>query len=121
MVISVRPPKGSRMHKPQPWSPADATICINALGKSDDLTVSFQDHAEDRLDERDLLFGDVLHVLKFGFVLTDCHQATRPKYYKYRIQSPTPNSGSRSVALIVIPDAKALEVKIVTVMWQDEK
>ena len=109
------------MHKPQPWSPADATLCINALGKSDELTFNWTDHAEIQMDKRGLIIGDVLHVLKRGFVLDPCNPASRQKFFKYRVQSATPNSGRRSVAVVVIPDVKNHKVKIVTVMWQDEK
>jgi hypothetical protein len=121
MVINLSASKVSCMHKPQPWSPADATLCINALGKSDDLTFNWTEHAEDRMAERGLIVGDVLHVLKRGFVLDPYETSTRPNSYKYRIQSTTPNSGNRSVAVVVIADATSQQVKIVTVMWQDEK
>ncbi len=121
MVISVRVLKGSCMHKPQPWSPADATSCINALGKSDDLDLSLTEHAQDRMAQRGLIAGDILHVLKRGFILDPPEASTRPNSFKYRIQSTTPNSGNRSVAVVVIADTKSQQVKIVTVMWQDEK
>lgn len=108
------------MHKPQPWSPADATLCINALGKSLDLTLSLTLHAEDRLAERDLTTGDVLHVLRKGFVLDPHEATTRANLFKYRVQSATPNSENRTVAVVVIPDPNSLQIKIITVMWQDE-
>lgn len=121
MVISVCLSKGLGMHKLQPWSPAEATQCINALGKSDDLTFNWTEHAEDRMAQRGLILGDILHVLKRGFVLDPHEPSTRPNSFKYRIQSTTPNSGNRSVAVVVIADIKSQQVKVVTVMWQDEK
>jgi hypothetical protein len=107
------------MHTPQPWSPADATLCLNALGKSPDLSLSLTRHAQDRLEERDLTIGDVLYILHRGFVLEPYEAATRAKLFKYKILSATPNSENRSVAVVVIPDPVSLQVKIVTVMWQD--
>lgn len=70
------------------------------------------------MSERDLTTGDVLHVLKYGFVYDQPEQSTRPGYFKYLVEATTPNS-TRSVGVIVIPDGKC-ELKIVTVMWRDE-
>lgn len=108
------------MHQAQPWKPADATRCLNALGQIEDVAISFQIHAQERLIERGLLFGDVLHVLKYGFIHLPSEPATRPNFFKYRVTTTTPNSEKRSIALVVIPDPKALAIKLVTVMWQDE-
>ncbi len=54
--------------KPQPWSPADATDEIRALAKRPDLKITYTLHAKDRLAERGLFIGDILYVLKNGFV-----------------------------------------------------
>lgn len=72
------------------------------------------------MEERDLLTGDVLFVLANGFVYEEPTQSTRPGFYKYRIQAASPNSGTRDVALVVIADPKSNQIKIVTVMWNDE-
>lgn len=73
-----------------------------------------------RLADRGLLTGDVLFVLKYGFVYGDPTPATRPDFYRYEMESRTPNSDGRSVRVVVIPDAMNLICKIVPVMWVDE-
>jgi hypothetical protein len=70
--------------------------------------------------DRDLIAGDVMFVLKRGFVLADGEPSTQAGLYKYCVQSRSPNSGSRTVRVIAIPDAKSFWIKIVTVMWVDK-
>jgi len=71
--------------------------------------------------ERNLTTGDLLHVMKFGFVLEEPVPSTQDGFYKYSIEGRTPNSGSRKLKLIVIPDEVKCGIKFVTVMWKDEK
>ena len=102
-----------------PMKPAAATDFIRRkCGPS--LKLHWTGHARDRLAERDLIMGDVLHVLKYGFVHDEPEEATRPGTWKYRIECVTPNSGGRTVRLVVIPFASC-EIKLVTVMWADER
>jgi hypothetical protein len=108
------------MRKPQPWSAADATHAINRIAKSPQLKVSYTLHAKDRLAERDLLLGDALYVLKNGFVFQEAEESTQAGLFKYKIESRTPNSNSRVVRAIAIPDEPSCQIKIVTVMWADE-
>lgn len=72
------------------------------------------------MDERNLIMGDVLYVLKNGFVYNDPLPSTRQGYHKYSIESKSPNGGSRSVRVVVIPEKNACFLKIITVMWVDE-
>lgn len=85
-------------HERQPWSCADATQFINEMGNSPELTVLTTDHADEQMDLRGLIMGDVLHVLKRGFVYAAPEEATRKSFYKYAIESKTPNSGARDLA-----------------------
>lgn len=105
--------------KAQPWTPADATDAIRAIAKSDGLVLICTRHAREQMHERDLIMGDALYVLKQGFVIDDPQESTRAGLYKYRIQSRSPNSGNRSVRVVVIPDASRCTIKIATVMWVD--
>lgn len=107
--------------KPQPWTPADATDAIRRISLSDDLTLIWTRHALAQMAERELFTGDVLYILKQGFVLDDPKESTRPSFYKYRMVSRSPNSGSRTVRVVSIPDPERDQVKIVTVMWADER
>ncbi len=84
------------------------------------MQISYKKHAIERLSERGLIMGDVLYVLKFGFVLIDAVPSTRPGFNKYAMESKCPNGGNRAVRVIVIPDKRLCALKIVTVMWVDE-
>ena len=76
-------------------------------------------HAKEQLLTRDLITGDVLHVLKHGFVYEEGEPATRQGLFKYNVECVTPNSGGRTIVVVVIP-SQANQLKIVTVMWKDE-
>lgn len=98
--------------------PSEATTAIRGRC-TPDLTLYWTDHAKDRMAERELIMGDILHVLKHGFVHDEAQSASRAAW-KYAIQCVTPNSGGRTVKLIVIPCSDG-GIKIVTVMWADER
>jgi Domain of unknown function (DUF4258) len=108
------------MKRSQPWKPADATEEIRRLARSEQMTLTYTDHSRDQMLERDLLMGDVLHVLKNGFVYENPKPSTRENFYKYRIECTTPNSNNREVGVVLCPDSKKCEIKIITVMWLDE-
>ena len=103
---------------PGQWSIAVATQKINAVARSDRLDLSYKLHAEQQMQVRGLVMGDVLHVLKFGFVLDDPQSATRAGFFKYVVAAETPNSDGRKVGVVVIPDNHS-HLKIITVMWMD--
>ena len=104
---------------PEPWEPAVATRAINHLANSMDMRFVMKKHALDRKDLRDITTLDVLHVLKKGFVFKEHQPATREGYYKYRIEGRSPNSGTRSIRICLIPDEKNIGIKVLTVMWVD--
>jgi len=105
---------------PGEWSKAEATRRINADAASHDLTLSLTLHAKDRMRERGLIMADVMHVLKRGFVHEAPEPASRDGYHKYCIETASPNSQGRTVRIVVIP-GPGPSMKIVTVMWRDEK
>jgi hypothetical protein len=104
----------------EPWSPADATTAIRKLAINERFTITWASHARQRIAERDLTVGDLLYVLKNGFVYKSPEQATQPGLWKYEIETRSPNSGNRVVRVVVIPDPSKNWAKIVTVMWADE-
>lgn len=108
------------MASDQPWKPPEATNEIRKLARKDSLPLTYTSHIRERMAERDLTTGDVLYVLKHGFVYDAPEESTRPGYYKYRIDSRSPNSGSRTVRVVAIPDVIHCEMKLVTVMYVDE-
>ncbi|MEY4255753.1 MAG: hypothetical protein RLZZ141_980 [Pseudomonadota bacterium] len=103
---------------PGQWPSATATQKINATARSDRLDLSFKLHAVDQMRLRGLVMGDVLHVLKYGFVLDDAEPATRLGFFKYVVTAETPNSDGRKIGVVVIPDGQS-QLKIITVMWRD--
>jgi len=84
------------------------------------MTISYKKHAIERLQERGLIMGDILYVLKNGFVLMEPVPSTRAGFNKYAMESKCPNGGNRAVRVIVIPDKRLCALKIVSVMWVDE-
>lgn len=104
-----------------PWDKKLATECIREMARSPKFGVHCKLHACERLTERNLIMSDVLFVLKNGFVHTNAVKSTREGYHKYAMECRSPNSGGREVRVIVIPDSKTCKLKIVTVMWVDEK
>lgn len=101
------------------WTAAEATKQINACAQRE-LVLSYTEHAKTQMRDRDLIAGDLLHLLRRGFVYDEPKPATRQGFYRYRIEGSTPNSDGRIVAAIVIPDG-GCSVKVVTMMWKDEK
>lgn len=73
------------------------------------------------MGERALIMGDLLYVMRMGFVQAEPVPSTQPNYYKYRMQTTSPNSGGREVGIVLIPDYERWHIKIVTVMWIDEQ
>lgn len=103
----------------RPWTPAQATSRIRNYANDLGFDLWWTDHAKDQLAERGLIIGDALHVLKNGFVYNKPEPATQENHFRYAMECSTPNSGSRTVRVIVIPSPQRTEAKIVTVMWAD--
>jgi hypothetical protein len=103
----------------EPLDPAAATrfIC-GLLGPS--LKLRYTRHARERMSERGLIVGDLLHIIKHGFVYEEGEQSTRPGLFKYAMDSITPNSGGRTVRVVLIPSSNG-SIKVVTLMWVDER
>jgi len=102
------------------WSPAKATETIRCYAKNLSLDIAYKAHCKQRLLERELTIGDVLHVLMTGFIYADPVPATQVGRFKYAMEGTSPNSKGRSLRVIVIPSQCRPELKIVTVMWVDE-
>lgn len=104
----------------KPWEPAAATDKIRQIARSSSLTLTYKLHARDRLSERGLIISDILYALKNGFVYEKAVPATRAGYFRYRVECRTPNSGSRPIGVVVIPENQGCFLKVITVMWIDE-
>jgi hypothetical protein len=104
----------------RPWTPARATERIRALANDDAFDIHLTSHAKAQMLSRGLILGDVLHVLRHGFVYAEGQPSTRPGFFKYAMECRTPNSGNRTVRVIVIPAPQGCSAKLVTVMWTDE-
>ncbi len=105
---------------PDRWKPAEATRRINECARRDNFTISLTVHAREQMVARDLIMSDVKHVLKTGFIYEEPEPATREGYFKYRVEGTSPNSDGRTIRIVVIPDG-GCAMKIVTVMWRDER
>lgn len=90
------------------------------MARSEKFTLSYKIHATDQLNDRGLFIGDVLYLLRNGFVFKDPVESTRKEFYKYQMEYRTPNSGQRDVRIVIIPDWDQCEAKIATIMWADE-
>lgn len=104
----------------EPWSPADATTTIRIMAADRCLGLHFKTHAKEQMSSRGIIMSDVLYILKNGFVYKDPIPATINGFFKYAIESKSPNSNGRSIRLIIIPEEAACKFKLVTVMWVDE-
>lgn len=104
-----------------PWTPAEATQRINRCAKSDELQLSWSVHAKERMRERGIIVSDILYLLKHGFVYEQAEPSTREGLFKYQVEGTTPNSNRRALRVVVIPDARAVQMKLVTIMWRDER
>lgn len=104
----------------QPWTAAVATRTINQIAKNPQCDMSYVHHVSMRLKERNLLISDLLYVLKNGFVYAEPQESTLADHYKYRIEGQSPNSGSRYLRAVAIPDEKSCQIKVITIMWRDE-
>lgn len=104
---------------PGEWKPAEATARINACARHPNTALNLTRHAREQMAARDLIVGDLLHLLARGFVYDPPVPATREGFFKYAVEGTTPNSDGRTVKAIVIPNGE-LELKAVTVMWRDE-
>jgi hypothetical protein len=109
------------MSPKQPWKPADATLTINQVASDPKCTVPLTGHARDQMLARGLIMSDVLFVLRNGFVYEDPVESTVAGLFKYRVESRSPNSGRRTVRVVAVPEPVSCQIKIITVMWRDEK
>lgn len=104
---------------PKVLIPARATEQIRKKRNSEDFGIFWTAHAKEQMLERGLISGDVLHLLKTGFVYEEGKPATQLGFFKYKMDAVTPNSNGRTVRAIIIP-ANNSGLKIVSVMWVDE-
>jgi hypothetical protein len=104
----------------EPWTPTNATYALREIGSHPALSLAYKVHATQRLTQRGIVISDVLYLLRKGFVYSEAITATQRGYYKYVIESVTPNSAGRQIAAVVLPNANTMSIKIVTVYWVDE-
>ena len=110
--------KGAKPIKP--LSPRKATETIRKRASDDAFNIRWTTHAGDQIKDRGLIMGDVLHVLRHGFIYEEGEQSTRNGLFKYKMEGTAPNSNNRCIRVVVIPSPQASEAKIVSVMWVDE-
>jgi len=99
---------------------AEATKRIHDYAHNPD-NVELAFHTRQRMDERGITLFDVLHILANGHILSEPEEADEPGHYKYMMCSRTPNSGSRTMCVIVIPSLRRPALKVITAMWREER
>jgi len=102
------------------WSIAEATKRIREYAHNRD-NVELALHTEQRMRERGISMFDVLYILANGHILSEPEEADEPGHYKYLMCSRTPNSGSRTMCVVVIPSLRRPALKVITAMWRDER
>ncbi|MBF0093249.1 MAG: DUF4258 domain-containing protein [Alphaproteobacteria bacterium] len=111
----------SHSSKIDPWPCSKATEIIRRYARDECLDISYKGHAKERMKEREIIIGDVLYVLKFGYVYKDPKETDREGLFRYSMESSTPNSHGRALRVVLIPSPSRASIKIVTVMWVDER
>lgn len=104
----------------EPLSHEEAARVIARIAKHPLFTLIMTEHAKERMKKRALLSGDMKFVLENGVVRAAPETSTQNGYYKYRMESLTPNSDSRTVGVVTIPSERDRRLKVVSVMWVDE-
>ena len=66
-----------------PWPPGRATDIVRQRASNEAFSIHWTAHAKNRMEERELVMSDVLHVLKHGFIYEEGEEASRPGLYKY--------------------------------------
>ena len=117
--MAARRKASKRAKAAKPLTASQATRLLREYGGSPDLNFLWTEHAKEQMALRDLIVGDVLYILKMGFVYDVGVSTSRPGFFKYQMECSTPNSNNRSVRIVVIL-SKSRAVKVVTVMWADE-
>ena len=74
--------------------------------------------AMSRMEERELVMSDALHVPKHGFNDEESEEFSRPGLYEYKMECTTLNSDNRTIRVAVIPSTN--EAKIVSAMRVDQ-
>ena len=74
---------------------------------------------KERFQERNLLIADIRYLLKFGYVYDDAEESTKNEFWKYKVEGTTPNSETRTLLVVIIPDFQHRTIKMVTVHWKD--
>lgn len=74
---------------------------------------------KERFQERNLLIADIRYLLKFGYVYDDAEESTKNGFWKYKVEGTTPNSETRTLLVVIIPDFQHRTIKMVTVRWKD--
>lgn len=98
---------------------AEARIHAYAAPENDELELAYTRHATQRMAERGIIASDIMYILASGRIDEDPDESRRPNYCKYKICGRSPNSGSREICLVVIPDPGRPAIKVITVMWRD--
>lgn len=85
----------------QALEPEEATKRIRRMTRKG-VDLSWTEDVKEAIKERGLVMGDLHHVLRKGIVLTAGVPCTRQGFFKYVIESRTPNFIGQNLKLMVI-------------------
>lgn len=111
------------MAKDTNFNPLDIMKMLNTLIQQG-CALHFTYHAQQRMQQRGIIYLDIRHLLLHGDCALEREQAESPNntdevFWKYKIYGKTPNTGNRKItALTIIPSEKG-GIKLVTVYWND--
>lgn len=105
----------------QPWPPSVASTNIREIAADLQCDLAITLHAKQRMLERAIIMSDILCILRQGYVYEEAENSTVTGLFKYKMEGQSPNSGGRVIRVVVIPDQGSCQLKVVTIMWRDEK
>ncbi|WP_372425188.1 DUF4258 domain-containing protein [Salinarimonas chemoclinalis] len=89
------------------------------MASEPDFELGLSAHARERLEQRGLTIADLRWVLRTGFVTAPWRPGRLPGTFRYAVDGASPNTGSRKLRLVVVPDEEQCRIFVVTAMWLD--
>lgn len=104
-----------------PMSPGTAEAFFRYLVAARGLRLAYTLHARRRLRERGITADGVLRVLAEGRVMAKPRRCDGLGRSKYTLEGPVSEGGSRLLRMVVLGAPRSPMLRVVTVMWVDER
>lgn len=86
---------------PRPLEPDLATTRINGIARRG-YTFCWDDEVKQKLKDKDLVIGDLHYILRHGKVYEQGRSCTTVLFFKYIVETRTPNWINKSLRIVVI-------------------